>query len=52
MHRRSPITMTALAPLWLLFLALFVGVAIEAKTFDVAVGVATERPAHSGSAAR
>ncbi len=45
MHRRSTITMAALAPMWLLFLALFVGVSIEAKTFDVAVGVADRQPA-------
>lgn len=52
MHRRSTITTAALAPMWLLFLALFVCVALQAKTFDVAVGVADERPAASETASR
>lgn len=52
MHRRSTFTMAALAPMWLLFIGLFVGVAVEAKTFDVAVGVATEQPVHAGNSSR
>lgn len=51
MHRRSTITMAALAPMWLLFLVLFTGVAIEAKTFDVAVGL-TDRPAQASTSSR
>lgn len=45
MHRRSTITMAALAPMWLLFIALFACVSLQAKNFDVAVGVAEHRPA-------
>lgn len=52
MHRRSTLTTATLAPLWLLFLALFVCVALQAKSYDVAVGVANEPPAQSSAEAR
>lgn len=47
MHRRSTLTMATLAPWWLLFLALFVCISLQAKSYDVAVQVSDDRPAAS-----
>lgn len=47
MHRRTTISLGALAPWWLLFLALFLCVSLQAKSFDVAVQVSDDRPATS-----
>lgn len=47
MHRRSTITMAAIAPWWLLFVVLFACLAVHAKTYDVAVQVDHDRPVSS-----
>lgn len=49
MHRRSTLTVAALAPLWLLFLVLFACVSLQAKNYDVAVGVSDHQPADSSA---
>lgn len=46
MHRRSTLSMASLAPWWLLFVAVFAFVVVQAKSsYDVAVRVADNPPA-------
>lgn len=41
-HRRASLSLGALTPWWLLFVALFLCVALHQKSFDVSVGVVSE----------